>query len=228
MIEELKNNIDKYNSDISCCNFYDIKNNMKKVRININANTEFVSKGKEKFINIQNEYSPLTYYAWNKLYKKELFNNIKFPEGRLYEYTYIFCEIFEKTDKISFTLKPLYNYVYRSNSLGNSFNLKHFDKIGSFNKKIEFFDKKKYYDLSNNEKKGKACELIRNLAKMKLNKIKNKEVYEKYYEVLKETTKELKWKESNKKIKFFKLLKKNYINFYLLGYKIFDKFKKLH
>lgn len=226
MIEELKNNMDKYNSDISCCNFYDIKNNIRTVRIKKNTSTEFVSRKKDKFVNIQNEYSPLTYYAWNKLYKKELFNNIKFPEGRLYEYTYILCDIFEQADKISFTLKPLYNYVYRSSSLGNAFNLKHFDKIGSFNKKIEFFDSKRYYDLSNKEKTGKACELIRNLAKMKLNKIKNKEVYEKYYEELIKTVKELKWNESNRRVKLFKLFKKHYLRLNFLEHKIYNIIKK--
>ena len=226
MLEELKNNMDKYDSDIACCNFYDIKNEVSSLRIKKDTNIEFVSSEKEKFINIQNEYSPLTYYAWNKLYKKELFNNIKFPEGRLYEYTYILCDIFEKATKISFTLKPLYNYVYRSSSLGNAFNLKHFDKIGSFNKKIEFFDSKKYYDLSNKEKKGKACELIRNLAKMKLNKIKNKEVYEKYYEELIKTVKELKWNESNRRVKLFKLFKKHYLRLNFLEHKIYNIIKK--
>ena len=226
MLEELKNNMEKYDSDISCCNFYDIKDDMSSVRVKKDSNIEFVSSEKEKFINIQNEYSPLTYYAWNKLYKKEIFNNIRFPEGRLYEYTYILCDIFDKANRISFTLKPLYNYVYRSSSLGNSFNLKHFDKIGSFNKKIEFFDSKRYYDLSNKEKKGKACELIRNLAKMKLNKIKNKEVYEKYYEELIKTVKELKWNESNRRVKLFKLFKKHYLRLNFLEHKIYNIIKK--
>ena len=228
MLEELKNNMDKYDSDIACCNFYDIKNEVSSLRIKKDTNIEFVSSEKEKFINIQNEYSPLTYYAWNKLYKKEIFNNIRFPEGRLYEYTYILCDIFDKANRISFTLKPLYNYVYRSSSLGNSFNLKHFDKMGSFDKKIEFFNKKKYYDLLDNENSGKACAIIRNLSKMKFNKIKNKEVYKKYYKELKETTKEIKWEKSNKKIKLFKIFKSSFIELYCLAYKIRDIKQKNH
>ena len=226
MLEELKNNMDKYSSDISCCNFYYIKNNISTPRIKKDANIEFVSSKKEKFINIQNEYSPLTYYAWNKLYKKEIFNDIKFPEGRLYEYTYILCDIFDKANKISFTLKPLYNYVYRSNSLGNLFNLKHFDKIGSFDKKIAFFNNKKYYDLEDEEKNKKACAIINNLAKMKLNKIKDDEVYAFYYKELKKTVKKIKWKKSNIKIKIFKIFKKSFIELYCLIYRIYNIINK--
>lgn len=219
MIEELKNNMEKFNSDISVCNFYDIKNSTKKVRLDKDFEYEFVSIGKEKFINIQNEYSPLTYYAWNKLYKKEVFDSIKFPEGRLFEYTYIFCDVFNNAERISFTLKPLYNYVYRNNSLGNKFNVKHFDKIGSFDKKIEFFNKNGYYNLSQEEQKRKALAIISNLIQMKMQKNNNNKIYKKYRKELAKTLKKIKWKGANKRIKLYKVLRENYINLAVIKFK---------
>ena len=39
-------------------------------------------------------------FAWDKLYKKNLFENIRYPVGQNYEDIFVILEIFEKTKKV--------------------------------------------------------------------------------------------------------------------------------
>ena len=226
MIEELKNNMDEFNSDISICNINYLKNQKRKILYKDVFRKDFISKEKEKFKNIQNDFSSLTVYAWNKLYKKELFNNIRYPEGKIYEDSYVLCDILDKANIVSYTLKPLYNYVYRSESIVNNFSIKHFDKIDSFNKKIEFLTKKGYDDLISEEKNRKMNCLIINLSKMKRYGIKNKEAWDKYYKELVNINKEVKWKGSTKYNKFYKVFRKPSISILAFALKVRDKVKR--
>ena len=63
--------------------------------------------------------------AWGKLYKTELFNNIKFPEGKLSEDYFIMYLLFDKANKIVYNSKPLYYYLQRNGSIskGKKINL---------------------------------------------------------------------------------------------------------
>ena len=225
MIELLKKNIDKYKSDISACNFYNVKNGVRSSKEF--SEKEFVLTNKDKFDYTCNEYSCMLLYAWNKLYKKEIFDNIRFPEGKLYEYIYILTDLLDKAKKVSFITKPLYSYVYRSNSLGKSFNLKHFDRIDAYDKAIDFYQKKGYYDLAKKEKNFKMSNIIFNLSKMKAYNFKYKMDSKYYYNELLILNKEIKWKDANKYVKRFKIFKKAYLFIRLIEYKIYYFIKKL-
>lgn len=226
MIEILKNNMDKYNSDISICNFYYEKNERKTTIINKNNDLEFCSIGKEKYNNIINEYGKITEYVWNKLYKKTLFKKIRFPKGKIFEDSNIICDILGKAKRVSYIMNPLYNYVYRTDSIVNTFNINHFDEIDSFNKKIAFFEKKDYYDISLDEKRRKMNTLITNLSKMKRYHIKNKKVFNKYYKELVDTNKEVKWKNATWKNKMFKILRRPTISILAFGLRARDLIRR--
>ncbi len=55
--------------------------------------------------------------AYAKLYKREVFDDIRYPVGRIYEDTYIFGDILNKTDFIVFGGEALYYYVQRDDSI---------------------------------------------------------------------------------------------------------------
>lgn len=59
-------------------------------------------------------------FAWNKLYKKHIFSQICFPEGKLYEDTYILVEILDLAKQLVCSSAPLYHYVYRGDSITKS------------------------------------------------------------------------------------------------------------
>lgn len=58
--------------------------------------------------------------AVNKLYKKELFTNIRYPEGKLSEDAFVIVDLLMQAKKIVFTSEQFYYYVHRKNSITSS------------------------------------------------------------------------------------------------------------
>lgn len=58
-------------------------------------------------------------YPWDKIYKKYLFDNIRFPEGRNYEDVAIMHKVFYKAKKICRIPECLYYYQKRSGSISD-------------------------------------------------------------------------------------------------------------
>lgn len=218
--EKLKKNMDQYNSDISICNYY-VDDNDKIRSTNINNANLFTFENEMKFLFIN------TSVAWNKLYKKKIFDSIRYPEGKFYEDIFIICHLLDKSNRISYEPLPLYHYVQRNNSIVHTFSINHFDKVDAINNNILFLYNKKCYDLALEEKNRMCYTIITNLIKMKLYHINNKEVYDKYYKELCDTVKSIKWKDSSKYVKRFKIAKNLYLYIRYTEYKIYYTIKKL-
>ena len=65
-----------------------------------------------------NDY--LTPCACGKLYKKELWNNIRFPEGKLFEDQFTIYKVLEKAQTVIFSPNDFYFYLKRDGSIGHS------------------------------------------------------------------------------------------------------------
>lgn len=117
MYEILLNLIKKYDADVSICNLYDVIDGNECIRNKENGIREYsrIDILKEILLdkNIQS-------YAWNKLYKKELFDEIKYPIGKKYEDIGTTFYLFEKCNKIVVTSEPEYYYLKRADSLVNN------------------------------------------------------------------------------------------------------------
>lgn len=86
--------------------------------------------------------------AYAKLYKRELFKNIKFPKGRLYEDAATTYKLIYSSKKIANNNVPTYFYMIRNDSIAHGrFNKKKMDLIKS-TKEMTDFIKDKYPDLS--------------------------------------------------------------------------------
>lgn len=59
-------------------------------------------------------------YPWMKLYRRELFEGVRFPEGCWFEDTIVHLVLFQKCRKMSFVQEP--GYIYRYNTQGVSYN----------------------------------------------------------------------------------------------------------
>lgn len=79
-------------------------------------------------------------YLWNKLYKSKLFEDIKFPIGKIYEDVLTLYKLFLKANHVSSTDLILYHYIDRNNSIVNSNN-------GKKAKSLYYAYKKKLTDL---------------------------------------------------------------------------------
>lgn len=70
-------------------------------------------------------------YVWNKFYKKNIWDNIRFPENTNFEDLVVMPQIFLKTNKIKYINKKLYYYnCYNNNSISNNISSK--NKYGMF------------------------------------------------------------------------------------------------
>jgi len=116
-IENMYENLISYNADLSISGvFIYYEHNGKKV-------FPYKMRGKngicfkEQSIDAlmyQNEFLPS---AWAKLYKSCLFNDIRFPIGKLFEDSSIMYKIFYKCNKISYSDDKNYCYVQRKGSI---------------------------------------------------------------------------------------------------------------
>lgn len=61
-------------------------------------------------------------YLWNKLYKKEIFDGVDFPNGKIYEDVLTLYRLYSKANHLTSTDQILYHYVNRENSIVNSSN----------------------------------------------------------------------------------------------------------
>ncbi len=77
--------------------------------------------------------------SWGAIYKHALFDNVRFPKGRIYEDTYVFCDIICQADCFVFGDQPQYHYVQHSGSIVNqSFNIKNLEFIDSVKRLADY------------------------------------------------------------------------------------------
>ncbi|HFQ0673997.1 TPA: glycosyltransferase family 2 protein, partial [Enterococcus faecium] len=69
-------------------------------------------------------------YAWNKLYRKELFKDNRYLDGKTFEDAYIIIDLLFQTEKIVVSNEEKYFYLQRNDSImGKSFSMNNFDVI---------------------------------------------------------------------------------------------------
>lgn len=121
MYEDMYNLIEKSQSDVCICNFYNVIGNDKILRNPNNGIYEYNRIEILKEILLDDKIQS---YAWNKLYKKELFDDIKYPIGKKYEDIGTTFYILEKCNKVIVTGTPEYYYLNRADSIVNNVNEK--------------------------------------------------------------------------------------------------------
>lgn len=140
MIKVLYQNMVDYNADISQCNLVKTRNEKitdsvsQSFRNRLYTNIEMLNRLHEgsNIINV---------IICNKLYKRELFNHIRFPQGKIHEDEYVNYKLFYRAKKIICTNQKLYYYRQRKNSImGREFNLSRLDGAYAFMERIEFYN----------------------------------------------------------------------------------------
>lgn len=131
------------NIDISVCNINNFDNKKenkinKKVILNSKICMKYLFSGKL-----------LSLYIFNKLYKKKLFDNIRFPVGKIFEDTIITPQIFHCADKIVYNTQKLYNYVKNTESITHNINKSKYKNIIDSGKFVLKFSKKYYPEYIN-------------------------------------------------------------------------------
>lgn len=150
MYKILYENICKYSSDLVVCDFLKVMEGTPVViKDNILKNevTQFTNKEalEQLFVYQDGIYvsgsgpSVKWITAWNKLYKRQLFENLRFPEGRIFEDEYITHRILYRCKNITLCAAKLYYYVQRQNStLNSSYSIKKWDRVYALKDRVDF------------------------------------------------------------------------------------------
>lgn len=137
LYKEARNN----SSDIVICNYKDVYDNdqlenqiidkeLKAINFtNISALAQLYEKNGVQFV-----------VACNKLYKRELFDNLEYEKGRLHEDEFIAHKLLYKSKKITYLPIELYYYLQRKEGIIRSeFSLKKLDAVEAYRIRVDFF-----------------------------------------------------------------------------------------
>lgn len=114
-IEDLVNALEASDSDISICGHICI---YPKFKLKVCAHKTKILTQKEALRMILND-SLIKNYSWGKLYKREVWQHVFFPEHCYYEDVLTIYKTFLNAQKIILIHKPLYRYLIRSTSITN-------------------------------------------------------------------------------------------------------------
>lgn len=165
MVEYMLNMLNKENCEISICNrIYKYEDNTEYLRFKDNNQIKIMDNEQGMRMLLSFKYFDMA--AWAKLYERTLFDNIKFPEGKLCEDYYIMYKLFLGSRRICYSSKPLYFYMQRAGSITKK-NKNLDDYIWAAKEQMEYIEK----EYPNLIVDGKAAYALSFLT-----------VYNKYYE----------------------------------------------
>lgn len=170
MIECLWNSISYANAQMAVCQFKYVYEN-EKVEYDLNdSNNKLTVFNRVEASELLFSKTPVSVVAWNKLYKRSLFDRINYPEFlKTREDEYIIHYLVYECEKVVYTSKELYYYIQRNTSIMGSKSLvPKKDIIVALYDRYCFYLKVKEKELSK-----KACEYL------------NAWIYDRYYEDMK-------------------------------------------
>lgn len=153
-ISELLNLLIQYDADIAECD-------IEKVEEKDSSLFQFCTESPSDPIKVLDNCQALTrihdddFYiclrsviASNKLYRKSLFDTIKYPLGKLHEDEFTTYKLFYASRRVVFSNKKMYAYLQRQNSIMHTdFNLRRLDALEAYDSYLNFFVEHNLYEM---------------------------------------------------------------------------------
>lgn len=144
MIQELYECSSLYHADICICDFFYMDEKRKRMQGEVKKSETHVHcysnlQALEK-INGPNHIQMVV--AWNKLYHRRLFDDIRYPVGKINEDEFVIHKLFYLSERIVYIEKPLYYYVQRRGSIMNTeFSQKNVHIVEAYKERLNFYMK---------------------------------------------------------------------------------------
>lgn len=116
-LETLYNAIEQTGADISATSFYSFRD-INDIKEDNNGDYETIILKDNKQLSLL--CRPVCSYMWNKLYKRELFDNIRFPDVVAMSDVATCPYLVQKANYITFTNRPVYYYYVHRDSMCHS------------------------------------------------------------------------------------------------------------
>ena len=150
MFKDLFEQLEKNEADIAQCSFLRVSGD-EMVNLSEPHNLKVISNMEA----LEYIYTPFCVdyiVAWDKLYKKELFKELRFPKSKIHEDEFTTYKLFYRSKKIVTTDKKYYYYFQSPNSIIRSgFSIKKLDYAEAMEERIIFFKENNlisFYDLA--------------------------------------------------------------------------------
>lgn len=158
-VEKLLYKIVSIDADVVLCSFELVDDNGKLLKQEILSELPNEVVGHDILDAVLTSYGYKYVVAWNKIYRKEIFNKLRFDKDKIYEDEFINFRLFWNCGKIGILEETLYCYVQRNGSIVQSAMTR--EKIMTKNEmhitRIEFYNEKQDKELY-----IKACQLYCN------------------------------------------------------------------
>lgn len=131
------------NVDISVCSYINTTGETNVEKENCPPNIEL--RGTEEFF-INNNVNAVV--AWGKLYKKNLWIDIRYPFGKIHEDEFTTYKLLFKNKVIAYVDLAMYYYYTNPNSITNGeWTPKRLDALQAFEERVKFFENNGYFKL---------------------------------------------------------------------------------
>lgn len=115
-VERLYELVKKYKTNFSICSFAEI---YPERTVNFGKNYSEKCFNTAECLRYMLNEQGFTTTAWGKLYARELWQNLNFPDGKIHEDIGVVYQAVMKCNKIAYTPEPNYYYYQRKNSITN-------------------------------------------------------------------------------------------------------------
>lgn len=127
--ELLLNAVLKSNADMAICNYLVVDENGNSIQdknVHLPIQDECISP--QEFIKEYcGKYGWYYVVAWNKIYKRDLFKNVKYPVGKLHEDAFVIHHLVSHCNRIVCVKNALYFYVQRQGSIMSQISVRNMD-----------------------------------------------------------------------------------------------------
>ena len=202
-IKYLYSLINEYSAKMSICRVKEVWTNTRNEELQKDEKlTSKLLNSKETFYNLLFDKG-VEVCAYAKLYSRELFNNIRFPKGKVYEDTAIMYKIIKNAKQIAYGDKKCYYYVAREGSISKhpEFNKNEMDYIEHTSQMLDYIEKR-YPNLKSAIHRFDVYAKFRVLKMLIFTKPRNRQMEKEYVKEIKKNQKEVfKLKETPRKDK---------------------------
>lgn len=143
-LEQLYDAVVTNNTKVAVCNFLNFKDGeeepSRKIK-EVQTNSYVITNGIEKYIECRDyeKYACL----WNKIYHKSVWDNLRFPAGKMFDDAYVYYKILDSEKRISFIDEVLYFRRWNEGSITHQkYSSKYWDKIDCRMEQVQYFHDK--------------------------------------------------------------------------------------
>lgn len=146
MYQKLYKKIKEYNADLAICGYNQVDEHTDRIIRNVCMPIEGLIDKKDAIMNIC--YKGSFVVVWNKIFKRELFKNLRFTFGKVAEDLFIMYELFHKCARIVSVSENYYYYVQTPNSImRREKTVSYLDIVEGYYRMLLFCQSNNYSDL---------------------------------------------------------------------------------